>query len=320
VEIISNPTKVDIQTSAKALKDGHLIAFPTETVYGLGADATNEKAISRIYSVKGRPTNHPLIVHISSINKLNKWAKDIPSYAINLAREFWPGPLTLILKRSILAKDYITGGQESIALRVPQHPTAQKLLIEFERIGGEGVAAPSANKYGAVSPTSTSAVLQELESSLDHKDIVLGSDICRIGIESTIISCLNDTPQILRPGYISKESILERFTELDFVNTQSKKLRYPGNLKKHYSPIAKISINKTPKVGEGLIALRSYQTPKGVFRLSAPIDIEQYARELYSAFRLADEKGIEQISVILPGRIGLANAIWDRVYKASGAP
>jgi L-threonylcarbamoyladenylate synthase len=319
MELINNPTHDQIKMAAKALKDGHLVAFPTETVYGLGADANNERAVSRIYSVKGRPTNHPLIVHISSINKLNKWAKDIPSYAINLAREFWPGPLTLILKRNILAQNYITGGQESIALRVPQHSTAQKLLIEFERIGGEGVAAPSANKYGAVSPTSASAVLQDLERSLDHGDIVLGSKVCRIGIESTIINCLNDAPQILRPGYISKEIILEKFIDLNFENIKSTKLNYPGNLKKHYSPRAKISINKAPRFGEGLIALRSYQTPRGVFRLSAPIDIEQYARELYAAFRLADEKGIEHISVILPERKGLANAIWDRVYKASGS-
>jgi L-threonylcarbamoyladenylate synthase len=173
MEIISNPTQVEIKKAAQALKDGHLVAFPTETVYGLGADATNEKAVSRIYSVKGRPTDHPLIVHISSINQLDKWAVDIPEYAIKLAKEFWPGPMTLILKRNKIAKDFITGGQDNVGVRVPSHPVAIGLLSEFEKLGGSGVVAPSANRFSAVSPTNTYAVTEEIGGKLSKSDIII---------------------------------------------------------------------------------------------------------------------------------------------------
>ena len=197
MEIINNPTEVDIKKAAQALKDGHLVAFPTETVYGLGADATNEKAVSRVYSVKARPTDHPLIVHISSINQLGKWAIDIPDYAIKLARKFWPGPLTLILKRSDLAKDFITAGQENVGIRVPEHQAAQKLLKQFEDLGGLGVVAPSANRFGAVSPTTSNHVKEELGETLRTFDLILDGGPSSIGIESTIVSCLDSQPVIL---------------------------------------------------------------------------------------------------------------------------
>jgi tRNA threonylcarbamoyl adenosine modification protein (Sua5/YciO/YrdC/YwlC family) len=177
MEFISNCTADAILNAAKALKDGHLVAFPTETVYGLGADATNAKAISRIYSVKGRPTDHPLIVHISSINKLADWATDLPDYAIKLAREFWPGPMTLILPRSEMAKDFITGGQNNVGLRVPDQPIALALLRMFEELGGKGVAAPSANKFGAVSPTTAEDVNEELAKFLTSNDLVLSNSV-----------------------------------------------------------------------------------------------------------------------------------------------
>ena len=173
MEIIANMTEGVIKKAAKALKDGHLVAFPTETVYGLGADATNEKAVARIYSVKGRPADHPLIVHISSINKINEWAVDIPEYALKLARDFWPGPMTLILKRSDLAKNFITGGQDNVGVRVPSHPLAFELLNEFEKLGGLGIAAPSANRFGAVSPTSSKAVVEEIGSKLSKLDFII---------------------------------------------------------------------------------------------------------------------------------------------------
>ena len=172
MEMISNCTADAILNAAKALKDGHLVAFPTETVYGLGADATNEQAVSRIYSVKGRPTDHPLIVHISSIKKLGDWATYIPDYAIKLAREFWPGPMTLILPRTDLAKDYISGGQNNVGLRVPDQPISLALLKKFEELGGQGVAAPSANRFGAVSPTNAGAVEEELGTFLDNNDLM----------------------------------------------------------------------------------------------------------------------------------------------------
>ena len=208
MEIITNPMQQEIKKAAKALKDGHLVAFPTETVYGLGADATNEKAISRIYSVKGRPPNHPLIVHISSISKLDMWAIDIPEYALKLAKEFWPGPMTLILKRSHLVGDFITGGQSSIGLRVPSNLIALLMLKEFEKLGGTGIAAPSANKFGSVSPTTSEAVYEEIGERLSDQDSIIEGGACEIGIESTIIDCTNESATILRPGYVTKEMIL----------------------------------------------------------------------------------------------------------------
>ena len=168
-----NGAEFEIKKAAAALKDGNLVAFPTETVYGLGADATNHGAVSRIYSVKGRPTNHPLIVHIASTKSLQNWTTDIPKYASMLAKEFWPGPMTLILKRNDLAKDFITGGQEGIGVRVPAHPIALSLLREFEILGGKGIAAPSANRFGAVSPTTAIAVESELGIFLNQKDLII---------------------------------------------------------------------------------------------------------------------------------------------------
>ena len=200
----ANPSDNEIKDAAIALKEGKLVAFPTETVYGLGADATNERAVHRIFSVKNRPTNHPLIVHISSMSYLDKWAIDIPGYAMKLAREFWPGPMTLILKRSDLAKDFITGGQDCVGVRVPANSIALKLLTHFEQLGGEGVAAPSANRFGAVSPTTSESVSHELKSYLSLDDLILDGGHSEIGIESTIIECLSESPNILRPGFISK--------------------------------------------------------------------------------------------------------------------
>ena len=169
MQLFTNPIQSEIKMAAKALKDGPLVAFPTETVYGLGADAVNEKAVSRVYTVKGRPKDHPLIIHIFSAKQLSKWAIDIPDYATKLANKFWPGPMTLILKKSDLAKQFITGGQESIGLRIPDQQIALKLLEEFEGLGGLGIAAPSANRFGSISPTTASAVEIELSSFLGRR-------------------------------------------------------------------------------------------------------------------------------------------------------
>ena len=187
-----------IHQAAEALKAGHLVAFPTETVYGLGGDATNPDAIKRIYEVKGRPSDHPLIIHISSINMLEKWAIDIPEYAISLAREFWPGPLTLILKRSSLVGDFVSGNQDTVGLRVPSDPIALALIAEFERLSGSAIAAPSANRFGQVSPTSSADVQEEIGIHLSEFDLILDGGASTIGIESTIVDCTGDTPRILR--------------------------------------------------------------------------------------------------------------------------
>jgi len=316
MEIISNPTQVEIKKAAQALKDGHLVAFPTETVYGLGADATNEGAVGRIYSVKARPTDHPLIVHISSINQLSKWAIDIPEYAIKLARKFWPGPITFIVKRSDLAKNFVTGGQDSVGLRVPSHRIAVSLLTEFEKLGGAGIAAPSANRFGAVSATTAKAVGEDLGDYLSVQDIVLDDQGCEIGVESTILDCTTPTPRILRPGAVTISNIETLVpTNFDSLGLVSNR-KISGNSENHYSPKAKVVLNRLATAGEGFLAFSDIPTPKGAIRLSSPDTLEEYARDLYKTFRLADEKKLQILVVIPPNGQGLAVAIRNRLSKA----
>jgi len=317
MEIISNPTQGEIKKAAQALNDGHLVAFPTETVYGLGADATNENAVSRVYSVKARPTDHPLIVHISSINQLGKWAIDIPEYAIKLAKEFWPGPMTLILKRSEIAKNFITGGQENVGVRVPSHPVALALLSEFEKLGGLGVAAPSANRFGKVSPTSSTDVQEDLGKYLEDTDLILDGGRSLVGIESTIINCLYDLPIVLRPGFVTVESVKSTIGLNVFLETYPYSIKTSGLLTSHYSPRAEIDLNGVLKPGEGFVAMAKIQTPFGGVRLASPETVEEFAKELYQSLRLGDKKGLKKIIVILPTGIGLAVAINDRLKKAS---
>lgn len=319
MNILGDLIEAEIMRAAKALKDGRLVAFPTETVYGLGADASNEKAISRIYFVKGRPINHPLIVHISSLNLLDKWVVDIPEYALKLANEFWPGAMTLILKRSALAKDFITGGQDSIGVRIPNHPIALALLAQFYEIGGLGVAAPSANRFGAVSPTTSAAVREELKKNLGQKDLIIDGGQSQVGIESTIIDCSKSAPQILRPGAVTVEMI-EKITRLKLnFSHDGIKTRVSGLLDSHYSPSAKVILNVLAASGDGLIAMETVATPSGAIRLASPKNIEQYARELYEALRSGDQKGLKRIVVISPEGDGLAVGIRDRLYKAAGS-
>ncbi len=317
MEFISKCTADTISNAAQALKGGYLVAFPTETVYGLGADATDEKAVNRIYSVKGRPVGHPLIVHISSINKLDKWATNISDYAIKLAREFWPGPMTLILPRTKLAKDFITGGQNNVGLRVPDQPIALALLRKFEELGGKGIAAPSANKFGAVSPTTADAVSEELGELLDSGDMVLDGGQSLVGIESTIIDCTGSAPRILRPGAITKEMIAQAFEKNEENDRGKSEIRASGLLDSHYAPKAKISLNSIAEPGEGFLALSNFQTPAGAIRLASPSSVEQYARDLYLALRYADQQGLKQVSVLPPEGTGLAEAIRDRLTKAA---
>jgi len=301
------------------MRGGNLVAFPTETVYGLGADATNEKAIARVYDVKGRPANHPLIVHVSSLTKLDVWAKNIPEYAIKLARSFWPGPMTLILPRTTLAKDFITGGQDYVGVRVPAHTVALSLLKEFEAQGGHGVAAPSANRFGKVSPTSAAHVQEELSNFLKPTDLILDGGQSLVGVESTIINCTQNLPTILRPGAVTAEMIsnlLDLSEEIVFAPTNNK-IKASGLLESHYSPLAKVYLSGIPKKGDGYIALASYPTPPGVIRLASPIDNNQYARVLYQALRLADSKKLENIFVVAPSGDGIASAICDRLQKAA---
>ena len=298
---------------------GNLVAFPTETVYGLGADASNQHAVSRIYEVKGRPTDHPLIVHISSINNLDKWAKDIPEYAVKLARVFWPGPMTLILPRTDLAKDFITGGQNNVGLRVPAHTAALSLLKEFESQGGTGVAAPSANRFGKVSPTCVDDVKAELSDYLKSDDLILDSGPSLVGIESTIINCINAIPTILRPGAITAAMInnLLGIKIEEVTKNNSNQIRVPGLLESHYSPKAKVYLSGTPATGDGFIALSKFPTPSGVVRLTSPATNEEYARTLYQGLRLADIKNLNKVFVIPPSGDDISVAICDRLQKAA---
>jgi L-threonylcarbamoyladenylate synthase len=319
MKIITNVTKDVIKKAAKALKDGHLVAFPTETVYGLGADATNKKAVGKIYSAKGRPSDHPLIVHIASINRLDDWAVNIPNYAVNLAKEFWPGPMTLILQRSNLAKDFITGGQNLVGLRIPNQPIALSLLNEFDKLGGKGMAAPSANRFGAVSPTTVNAVIEELENFLLPEDLILDGGQCSIGIESTIINCSALTPSILRSGAITEKMIV-KICDLDsLTDTERSKIKVPGALESHYSPNAKVVLDSVAKSGEGFIAMADIPTPSGVIRLASPNSVKEFARDFYTALRLGDKKNLTKVVVFLPEGDGLAVAIRDRATKASAS-
>ena len=320
MSIISNCTADAIKDAVARLIKGDLVAFPTETVYGLGADATNKDAIARIYKVKGRPVGHPLIVHISSIGNLDKWARDIPEYAATLARAFWPGPMTLILPRTDLAKDFITGSQDNVGIRIPSHTVALALLKEFEFQGGLGVAAPSANRFGAVSPTSANAVKTELDKYLSDSDLILDGGQCIIGIESTIINCTQSKPTILRPGGVIIEAIQEVLgikINSNNLNTLSNEIKSPGLLDTHYAPSAKVFITGSPMPGDGFIALASIATPEGAIRLASPINNEDYAQCLYQALRLADRKGLEKVFVVLAIGTGIAVAINDRLDKAA---
>ena len=305
-----------IQEAAVRLMAGHLVAFPTETVYGLGADASNEAAVKRIYEVKGRPKNHPLIVHVSSINALEIWATEIPNYAIALARAYWPGPMTLILKRSRVAKDFLTGGQDSIGIRVPNDQIALDLLSRFENLGGIGIAAPSANRFGQVSPTSGMDVEEELGNFLFPNDLILDGGQSMIGIESTIIDCTDSLPIILRAGAVTSDHV-EELLRLTFKSSATSQTRFSGSFNKHYSPKCKIVLDEPPESGDAFLALSDVITPPGVVRMGAPNSELSFARMLYSIFRAADKQGFKKLVIIQPQGRGISVAIRERLMKAA---
>lgn len=305
----------EVIEAARVLHDGFLVAFPTETVYGLGADATSASAVARVYEVKGRPADHPLIVHLSSSRGMDQWAREIPPYAEALAQAFWPGPMTLVLTRSDLAGDFITGGQDTVGLRVPGHPVALELLAAYEELGGRGVAAPSANRFGRVSPTSAQAVREELSQHLEPQDIILEGGSSEVGIESTIIDCTGAAPSILRPGAITPEMIT-RVTGLE-LGVGSSGIRVSGSLESHYSPRARVVLGDIPHPGDGFIALASHTTPDGAIRLAAPETPEDYARVLYKALRDADAQLLTRVVAIPPEGDDIAAAIRDRLERAS---
>jgi L-threonylcarbamoyladenylate synthase len=309
--------------AAANLLAGGLVAFPTETVYGLGADACNADAVARIYAVKGRPADHPLIVHVASMDGLGDWAADVSEYAIALARDFWPGPMTLVVRRSGLAADFVTGGQDTVGVRVPDHPVALGLLEAFVRAGGKGVAAPSANRFGNVSPTTAQAVSDELGDYLADADQILDGGACAVGVESTIIDCTGDVPKILRPGAITAQMIAES-TGLEVAvqasgdaGVDSNVIRVSGSLEAHYAPAATVVLDQSPVAGQGFIAMADVVAAAGVVRLAAPTTHEEFAQVLYAALRAADEQGLATVVVQQPQGAGIAVAIRDRLKRAA---
>jgi L-threonylcarbamoyladenylate synthase len=311
----------DIARAAEVLRRGGLVAVPTETVYGLGADARNELAVRRIFAVKGRPSTHPLIVHVASLDEARAWAAELPPSAERLARAFWPGPLTLVLRRSALASDAVTGGQDTVGLRVPDHPLTLALLEAM----GSGIAAPSANRFGRVSPTTAQHVRDELGDDVDE---VLDGGPSRVGVESTIVDVTGEPPRLLRPGGVPTEDI-ERVLGQPLVDaTRATDVRAPGMLASHYAPraglwlvdAAHLGAEAQARLAAGLrvvvLAPASVAAPEAALRLEVPADAEGFARVLYARLREADALG-DVILAVPPPDTGLGLAVRDRLSRAA---
>lgn len=312
----------DPQVAADALAAGRLVALPTETVYGLGADARSPAAVARVYAVKGRPADHPLIVHVLNLSAARAWSSDFPEYATALAEAYWPGPLTLVVPRAAHVGDSVTGGHNTVALRVPGHPLMRDVIRRLTAMQSDpsaGVAAPSANRFGRVSPTSADACLQELSAVADSHDVVLDGGPSSVGVESTIVDCTGPLPVILRPGKITADDVRSA-TGMELGERSSTPA--PGTLAAHYAPTARVHLVDTehlPTHGEraGLLALADIPTPKGFVRLSAPTSADHYATVLYRALREADALQLTDVYAIAPEGDGIAVAIRDRLTRAA---
>lgn len=307
----------DPGVAAAALRRGSLAALPTETVYGLGAIASARQAVLRVFAAKGRPVDHPLILHAFDTDAVGRYVASAPPYAWTLAAAFWPGPLTMVLRRSGAVGDWITGGRETVALRVPDHPLTLAVLDDL----GAAVAAPSANRFGRVSPTTSAHVLAELGEVLLPTDVVLDGGASAVGVESTIVDCSMETPAILRPGGVSWRDVAEA-TGIDPVRGRPG-VAAPGTLEQHYQPRARVVALHDPDLldaGEsraGVLAMATTATPPGMIRLASPADVTEFAAVLYSALRAADEQGLGEVRVLIPAGSGLAEAIRDRVGRAA---
>lgn len=319
-------SRYDIDRAQAALRAGKLVAFPTETVYGLGADALNVTAVSRIFQVKGRPANHPLIVHIASVDELPRWAERVPETALRLASAFWPGPLTLLLPKAAGVPNATTGGLPSVGLRVPAHPVALELLQSF----GGGVAAPSANRFGRVSPTRAEHVRADLG---DEIDVLLDGGECGVGVESTIVDLTGNAPVLLRPGGVTAEQI-ESLLGVHLSRNAASGVRAPGMLASHYAPRADVELVALQALGTRarelsdrgrrvavLIASAAEQRAvldiPGLTLLELGASEASAAHELYAALREADATGAEVVLAVPPSTQGLGEALADRLSKAA---
>lgn len=306
----------EVRRAAQILARGGLVAFPTETVYGLGADASNAAAIARLYAVKGRPAGHPVIVHFASAEAAFTWASDVPAQARALAARFWPGPLTLILKRSRNAKDFITGGQDNAGLRVPSHPVAQALLKEFKG----AIAAPSANRFGRVSPTTAAHVRADLGSDVD---LVLEGGVSEVGIESTIVDLSGAAPVLLRPGHVSKIE-LEQALGTTVLEKSSVSPKHSGGLERHYAPrtparlVPSYDLDKEIGRLEKDLAVLAFSRPdeRVDYWLRMPREPQAYAQKLYGALRELDTAGCDEILVEAPPATPEWAAVRDRLQRA----
>jgi L-threonylcarbamoyladenylate synthase len=302
-----------------ALRRGEAIGLPTETVYGLAADAHDPAAVRRIYELKGRPSDHPLIVHVADAVTASRWAGDWPEAAEALAEAFWPGPLTLILPRAANVPDEVTGGQDSVGLRVPAHPVAQALLKAFEG----GVAAPSANRFGRLSPTTAAHVREEFG---DAVPIVLDGGECEIGLESTIVDLSTDTPRILRPGKISRPEIEEVIGPVA-EGKDGDSPRASGTLASHYAPRASVEVlaraplvaryHELAKRGQKVAALLRGQPFKDIAGEVLPSDLAGYGHALYAALRRLDARGFDVLLAELPPHTAAWAAVNDRLKRAA---
>lgn len=315
-----------VERAAHSLRTGGLAALPTETVYGLGALAGDEQAVARIFTVKGRPADHPLIVHLPDITHLDQWSRGYPGWARAVAEEFWPGPLTLIVPRSSRVSDSVTGGQPTVGLRVPAHA----LTLEVLAAVATGVAAPSANRFGGVSPTTAEHVLSDIGDRLDpERDVILDGGPCVVGVESTIVLAVDDQPRILRPGAVSASDITRVSGMACADNDAPRDIRVSGSLDSHYSPHADVVLCSMDDVEAralaardsgtvGLIALDAVATPSDVMRLSSPRTEVEYAHDLYAALRRADARGIRTVLAVAPDATDtVALAILDRLTRAA---
>ena len=297
----------DVDRAALILREGGLVAFPTETVYGLGADASSREALRRLYAVKGRPSAHPVIVHVASASQLGDWAVDVPAAALALAEAFWPGPLTMVLRRAPHVLDEVSGGRDTVGLRVPNAQLALALLEVF----GGGIAAPSANRFGHVSPTTAEAVRAELRDTVEE---VLDGGACHVGVESTIIELIGERPALLRPGAVTMSQLEAVLGEpISGVRGES---RAPGMLASHYAPAAVVEVVTADALDARTSALRS--AGKHVVTIVPSADLEADARALYACLRAADAEGADVVLAVLPHEEGIGAAIADRLRKAAG--
>ena len=315
-----------IESAARALAAGEVVAFPTETVYGLGADAADPRAVGRVFALKQRPATHPLIVHLTSVDEVARWAADMPPIARRLAARFWPGPLTLILRKAADIDPAVTGGQDTIGLRVPSHPVAQQLLQAFRRVGSGAIAAPSANRFGRLSATCAAHVVDEFGDALP---LVIDGGPSDVGIESTIVDVSTGRAVLLRPGAIDVLQLAEVLGELPGV-ANARSPRASGTLASHYAPAAKVMLVEADLVaevvrfliGEGksvAVLARTAGEPLvgSLHWLRAPADAAGYAHELYASLRLLDRPTTDVIVVELPPQDAAWSAIADRLARAA---